>query len=157
MTVTPSGIEELTAADQAEPNESIATQIERLADLLPSQGPITAFAFLNPLQGLHNTPFIDALRQVKDIFGSEPFLLESEYRSRLADRLIDASDLQEILCEEPDSVDNHLIAQLISPTQLRMSMLLHSINPGHRTRAALGDRRDRRLHSIPPRDFAHRS
>ncbi len=51
MTVTPSGIEELTAADQAEINESIATQMKRLADLLPSQGPITAFAFLNPLQG----------------------------------------------------------------------------------------------------------
>ncbi len=127
MTVTTSRIDELTAADPAEP---IAKQVERLAELLPSQGPITAFAFLNPLQGLHNTPFIDALRQVKDIFGSEPFLLESEYRSRLAAGQIDASDLQEILAEEPDSVDNHLIAQWISPSQLRMSMLLHSINPG---------------------------
>ncbi len=130
MTVTPSGIEELTAADQTKRPEPIAKQIERLAELLPSQGPITAFAFLNPLQGLHNTPFIDALRQVKDIFGSEPFLLESEYRSRLATGQIDANDLQEILSEEPDSVDNHLIAQWISPTQLRMSMLMHSINPG---------------------------
>ncbi len=157
MTVTPSASQDPSAADQPATDQGIAGQnavaglsaepfgastipfenrpslsefVKQAAELLPSQGPITAFAFLNPLQGLHSTPFIDALRQVKGLFGSEPFLLESEYRKRLASGVIDPQDLLQTVQEETRDINASLVAQLIDLTELRMSMLLHSINPG---------------------------
>jgi len=108
----------------------IEAMIAKLAQLLPAQGPITAFAFLNPLQGMEDQPFADAIRHVNEIFGCEPFLQEGEYRERMAKGRIGRNDLVETLAEEPDAIDDRLIAGLIRRSDLRMSMLEHSINPG---------------------------
>ena len=104
--------------------------VSKLAELLPSQGPITAFAFLNPLQGMEHKPFIEVLREVNAIFGCEPFLQENAYRKKLVQGRILSNDLQEVLVEEPLATDHQKIAGLIHITDLRLSMLKHSINPG---------------------------
>jgi uncharacterized protein YbcC (UPF0753/DUF2309 family) len=114
----------------AESQESTEQLVRRLAELLPLQGPITAFAFLNPLQGMEDLPFIEALRQVSDIFGCEPFLPEGSYREKMARGRIMAEDLTEILAEEQGFDGEQKIAGLIRHTSLRLSMLQHSINPG---------------------------
>lgn len=111
-------------------DESTEQLIRRLAELLPLQGPITAFAFLNPLQGMEDQPFIEALRQVGEIFGCEPFLPEGSYREKLAQGRITIDDLNEIMAEESGFDGDHRIAGLIRHASLRMSMLQHSINPG---------------------------
>jgi len=110
--------------------ESTEHLIRRLAELLPLQGPITAFAFLNPLQGMEDQPFIEALRQVGDIFGCQPFLPEGSYREKMAQGRITVDDLNEIMAEESGFDGDHRIAGLVRHASLRMSMLQHSINPG---------------------------
>ena len=110
--------------------ESTEQLIRRLAELLPLQGPITAFAFLNPLQGMEDQPFIEALRQVGDVFGCEPFLPEGSYRDKMARGRITVDDLNEILAEESGFDGDHKIAGLVRHTNLRLSILQHSINPG---------------------------
>ena len=76
----------------------IREQLLAIAELLPLQGPITAFAFLNPLQGMEDQPFVEALRQVSQIYGCEPFLSENRYRQKMARGRITVDDLREI-CE----------------------------------------------------------
>ncbi|MCY2985652.1 MAG: DUF2309 domain-containing protein [Planctomycetota bacterium] len=104
--------------------------VGRLAELLPSQGPITAFAFLNPLQGLEGTQFLDALSQVKAVFDCEPFLEESAYREKMLDNRITEENLSQIVSEELRASDDRTVGGLVPLSQLRMSMLRHSINPG---------------------------
>ena len=50
----------------------IREQLLAIAELLPLQGPITAFAFLNPLQGMEDQPFVEALGQVSSENGARP-------------------------------------------------------------------------------------
>ncbi len=126
-TTTQPATQALSAGAAQEITEKL---VRRLAELLPLQGPITAFAFLNPLQGMEDQPFIEALRQVKDIFGCEPFLPEGSYREKMARGRITIDDLNEILGEEPGFADEHLLAGLLRCSSLRLSMLQHSITPG---------------------------
>lgn len=106
----------------------VAAEIRELAELLPLQGPITAFAFLNPLQGLEHLPVFDALRQAHEIFGCEPYLRESEYRDRVARGRITAEDVQEILQQEL-GVERRSVAGLIELHEMRMSQLLKLVYP----------------------------
>jgi len=112
---------------QSEKTEDL---IRRLAAWLPSQGPITAFAFLNPLQGMEDQPFFEALRAVKDVYGCEPFLQENAYRRMIAHGRITIGDLKDVLSEEPSTTSEQGVAALFSTVDLRLSMLRHSINPG---------------------------
>lgn len=119
MTVVPGQVHEA---------EAVAAEIRRLAELLPLQGPITAFAFLNPLQGLEHLPVFDALRQAREIFGCEPYLLESDYRARLARGRITAEDVREILQQELE-LKHQSVAGLIDLETLRMSQLVQLVYP----------------------------
>ena len=110
--------------------ESTEQLVRRLAELLPLQGPITAFAFLNPLQGMEDRPFIEALRQVGEVFGCHPFLPEASYRDKMARGRITVDGLNEILAEESGFDGDYTIGGLVRHASLRQSMLQHSINPG---------------------------
>ncbi len=120
------------AANKTDRHETAEVErlIEKLAELLPSQGPITAFAFQNPLQGLEDQPFIDVLRKVYDVYGCEPFLQEGAYRKKFADGRIPVCALNEIIAEDLRPNANDKIAGLIECSELRLSMLTNSINPG---------------------------
>lgn len=95
-------------------NAALATEIAKLAELLPLQGPITAFAFLNPLQGLENRPFVDALRHVASVYGCEPFLQESRYRQKIKRGRITVDELREVLLEEPGNHMDSLVGGLMN-------------------------------------------
>ena len=58
--------------------------IEQSGALLPAQGPITGFAFLNPLQGLEHLPFEDGMMRGARLFGCRPYLSKDFYRDKLA-------------------------------------------------------------------------
>lgn len=106
----------------------VAAEIRELAELLPLQGPITAFAFLNPLQGLEHLPVFEALRQAREIFGCEPYLQESEYRDRVARGRITVEDVQEILQQEL-GLERRSVAGLIELHDMRLSQLLKLVYP----------------------------
>ena len=130
MTATTQETSVSTSESDANTSEPTEKLIRRLAELLPLQGPITAFAFLNPLQGLEDQPFIDALRQVGEIFRCEPFLPEGSYREKMARGRITFDDLTEILAEEPGFDRERHVGGIVRCANLRLSMLQHSINPG---------------------------
>ena len=130
MTATTQGTSVSTFDSDVNTPEPTEKLIRRLAELLPLQGPITAFAFLNPLQGLEDQPFIEALRQVGEIFGCEPFLPEGSYREKMARGRITVDDLTEVLAEEPGFDGERKVAGIVRCASLRLSMLQHSINPG---------------------------
>lgn len=108
---------------------ALEKELRLLAELLPSQGPITAFAFLNPLQGMEDQPFVEALRQVPGIYGCEPFLEESRYRDKLEHGRISFGDLREVLEEEIGFQGDYQIAGIVSRLDLRLSMLQHPVTP----------------------------
>jgi uncharacterized protein len=109
----------------------IREQLLAIAELLPLQGPITAFAFLNPLQGMEDQPFVEALGQVSQIYGCEPFLSETRYRQKMARGRITVDDLREILREENPGEADVRIGGIVGLIDLRLSMLQHSVTPGN--------------------------
>lgn len=100
------------------------------AELLPLQGPITAFAFLNPLQGMEHLKFDDALRQVSRIYGCEPYLQESVYRAKFDQGRITAGDLKDVLAEDLQSTSGELLGGLATRWDIRLNMLQHPLNSG---------------------------
>jgi uncharacterized protein YbcC (UPF0753/DUF2309 family) len=105
-------------------------QIYAAAELLPAQGPITAFAFLNPLQGLESLRFDDAMRRVKAIYGCEPYLEEPRYLAKLQRGRISLKDLQIVIAEDLGAEAQRSIANLLSLEEFRMGLLTHSIHCG---------------------------
>lgn len=123
-----------SAEVSAGPVDSLATletEIFGLAALLPLQGPITAFAFLNPLEGMEDQSFVDALRQSSELFGCEPFLSEPRYRQKLARGRITVGDLKEVLLEESGFQPDDSVAGLVNRIDLRLSVLQHPVCPGN--------------------------
>ncbi len=118
-------------SDLTNEDSMIEAEIRELAELLPSQGPITAFAFLNPLQGMENQPFVAALRQVSGVYGCEPFLAENRYRQKLARGRISSDDLREVLQEEPGFQGDIKVGGLVRREDLCLSMLQFSLTPGN--------------------------
>jgi len=110
---------------------AIEAEVRRLVELLPLQGPITAFAFLNPLQGMEDQPFVDALRQVSEIYGCEPFLVETRYRDKMERGRITVEDLREVLNEDVGFDGGAVIADIVRRLDLRLSMLQNAVTPGN--------------------------
>ncbi len=105
--------------------------IEQAAELLPPQGPITAFAFLNPLQGMEHLPFDQALRMVSQVYGCEPYLEEGRYFSKLQRGRINVEELREVLAEDLAEHAEETIAGLVRRGDLRLNILQYPLRSGH--------------------------
>src|SRR5580698_9144914 len=82
-----------SARDQHPRRALLTRAIEHGGDLLPAQGPITAFVFLNTLEALEDLPFDEGVRRGARLFGCHPYMTEDRYRERLAAGRIQAGDL----------------------------------------------------------------
>jgi hypothetical protein len=76
---------------------SLSQTIDRLADLLPAQGPISIFIHHNTLHAFEELPFEEAVELAGERLGCEPFLPESRYRDKLASGRILARDVESLL------------------------------------------------------------
>ena len=97
--------------------------IERSALLLPMQGPITAFAFLNSLQALEHLPFHDGLKQGAMLYGCRPYMPEEYYRTKLAHSRKRVEELTEVLIDDLGDSADILIGFLGTRFHLRLAML----------------------------------
>lgn len=104
--------------------------IERAAALLPSQGPITAFVFLNTLQALENIPFDEGVQKGAERFGCQPYLTEDIYREKLAQDRIHLDDLALALKRDLKEDADVVIASLVTRHQLRLAMLQYPLRTG---------------------------
>lgn len=103
---------------------TIPSLIARAAELLPAQGPIGAFVFLNTLQALEGLPFDAGLRAGAALYGANAYLPEDRYREKLAQGRIQADDLTVELSHDLRGHGEDRIADLCSRFELRRAMLL---------------------------------
>jgi uncharacterized protein len=112
--------------------EQIAQACTDAAALLPRQGPITKFAFLNPLQGLEHLHFDTVMQYVGAVYNNEAYLDEGRYRQKLSRGRIVAEDLTEVLAEELGASADECVAGLTRRSELRLAMLIHPLHFGQR-------------------------
>ena len=102
---------------------TLAEMIERAALLLPTQGPITAFAFLNTLQALEHLPFHQGMKQGAMLYGCRPYMPEDYYRKKLAHSRKRVEELSEVLVEDLGDAADFLVGFLGTRYHLRLAML----------------------------------
>ncbi|MBL8890114.1 MAG: DUF2309 family protein [Planctomycetaceae bacterium] len=112
--------------------EKIVQSCKEAAELLPRQGPITKFAFLNPLQGLEQVHFDHAMEHVGEIYNNKAYLDDYRYRAMLGRGRIKESDLQDVLTEELGARATELVAGLTARMELRLATLKYPLHFGHR-------------------------
>src|SRR6266566_3646908 len=83
--------------DTIPPDHPLTPVIDRLAHLLPAQGPISIFIHHNTLHAFEDQPFETAVERAAGQLGCEPFLPESRYRDKLASGRILAGDVEALL------------------------------------------------------------
>lgn len=101
--------------------------IQRVGDLLPSQGPLAGFAFLNPLQGLEDLPFEEGMMKGARLYGCKPYLSEDVYREKLGSGRIVLDDIRAVLQKE--LLDAATVAIKPSGTryEMRLAMVQHPL------------------------------
>ncbi len=97
--------------------------IEKVATLLPAQGPLSAFVFVNTLQALEDLPFDEGLKKGAQLYGCQPYLSEDRYRQKLARGRIKTEDLISVLLEELDQLGDSAHAPL-APSGTKLDLWL---------------------------------
>ncbi len=106
---------------------ALRERINRAADYLPAQGPISVFVHHNTLHAFESQNFFDALRAASQIYGCQPLLSEDEYRSEMAAGRIAKLDIEHALIEDLGERDDELIEFLGTRFGLRYAMLENPI------------------------------
>src|SRR5438105_497557 len=88
-----------SSSDSSSPDHPLTRVIDRLAPLLPAQGPISIFIHHNTLHAFVHLPFEEAVEHAGERLGCEPFLAESRYRDKLASGRILARDVEALVHE----------------------------------------------------------
>lgn len=104
MSTTASALADISASSELPGSDAVLSKLQSMVEkagaLLPAQGPLSGFAFLNPLQGLEDLPFEEGMMKGSRLFGCRPYLSEEIYRERLATGRIVLGDLQAVLHAE---------------------------------------------------------
>ena len=82
------------------PDHSLLRTIDRLAHLLPAQGPISIFIHHNTLHAFEHLSFEEAVEHAAMRLEREPYLAESRYRDKLASGRIRPRDVEALLVEQ---------------------------------------------------------
>ncbi len=109
------------------PDDSLTHVIERLARLLPAQGPISIFIHHNTLHAFEELPFEDAVERAGILLGREPYLSEARYRDKLASGRIQPRDVEALLVEHLGASAATPVAGVGSRLDLWRALVLHGI------------------------------
>ncbi len=107
--------------------QRLRAAIARVAELLPISGPITSYAFLNPLQALEDRPFSEGIERGAELYDCQPWLPEESYRALMADGRIDAEDLGTVLYESLRDDGSVPVGSLCTRFELRAAMLKYPL------------------------------
>ncbi len=97
--------------------------IEHAAHYLPAQGPITVFIHHNTLHAFEDLQFNEAVEIGGELFGTEPYLSEEQYREELRRGRIRFSELCEELERDLGPRGHEPIGHFGSRFKLRLAML----------------------------------
>jgi uncharacterized protein YbcC (UPF0753/DUF2309 family) len=113
--------------DASSPDHPLTPVIDRLAHLLPAQGPISIFIHHNTLHAFEHLPFEAAVEDAAARLGREPFLAESRYRDKLASGRIRPRDVDALLVDHLGVSAAEDVAGVASRTDLWRAVVLHGI------------------------------
>ncbi|HEX2458932.1 MAG TPA: putative inorganic carbon transporter subunit DabA, partial [Vicinamibacterales bacterium] len=109
------------------PDHSLLRTIDRLAHLLPAQGPISIFIHHNTLHAFEHLAFEEAVEHAAMLLEREPYLAESRYRDKLASGRIRPRDVEALLVEQLGASAAEHIAVVGSRLDLWRAVVLHGI------------------------------
>jgi uncharacterized protein YbcC (UPF0753/DUF2309 family) len=113
--------------DISSPDHPLLRTIDRLAHLLPAQGPISIFIHHNTLHAFEHLPFEDAVEHAASRLRREPYLAESRYRDKLASGRIRPRDVDALLVEHLGASAAEDVAGAGSRLDLWRAVVLHGI------------------------------
>jgi uncharacterized protein len=113
--------------DDSQSSHPLGRLIDRLAPLLPAQGPISIFIHHNTLHAFEHLRFEEAVETAAERLGREPFLAESRYRDKLASGRILAKDVQALIHEQLGASGATDVAGIASRLELWRAVVLHGI------------------------------
>jgi len=113
--------------DTRYPDNPLTQAIDRLAHLLPAQGPISIFIHHNTLHAFEHLPFEEAVEHAATRLGREPYLAEPRYRDKLASGRIRPKDVEALLLEQLGARGSEDVAGLGSRLELWRAVVLHGI------------------------------
>jgi uncharacterized protein YbcC (UPF0753/DUF2309 family) len=109
------------------PAHPLARTIDRIAHLLPAQGPISIFIHHNTLHAFEHLPFEEAVEHAAVRLGREPYLPEARYRDKLASGRILARDVEALLAQQLGARGGEDIVGVASRLDLWRAVVLHGI------------------------------
>jgi uncharacterized protein len=107
--------------------ELLAKAIERGAELLPGQGPITVFIHHNTLHAFEEHPFFEGVERGSEVFGCQPYLPEERYHQEMARGRITSDDLIAALSDELGEQADRLLGFLGTRLHFRLAMLRYPL------------------------------
>lgn len=105
------------------PFERLRQTILKATELLPPQGPITAFVFDNTLRALEDLPFHQALKRGAALFGCQPYLSLTRFQSEYERGRITDADLEAVVREDLGDTAQQTLVSLCNLQELRLTML----------------------------------
>jgi uncharacterized protein YbcC (UPF0753/DUF2309 family) len=116
-----------SSREPGSPDQRLTRVIDRLAHLLPAQGPISIFIHHNTLHAFEHLPFEEAVEHAAGRLEREPYLPESRYRTKLASGRILPRDVEALLHEQLGAAGAKDLAGAGSRFQLWRAVVLHGI------------------------------
>ena len=113
--------------DISSPDHPLTRMLDRLAHLLPAQGPISIFIHHNTLHAFEHLPFEEAVEHAAIRLTREPYLAESRYRDKLASGRIRPKDVEALLVEQLGASATEDVAGVGSRIDLWRALVLHGI------------------------------
>lgn len=109
------------------PDHPLMPTIDRLAHLLPAQGPISIFIHHNTLHAFEHLPFEEAVEHAAMRLEREPYLAEPRYRDKLAFGRIRPRDVEALLVEQLGAAAAENVAGAAARLELWRAVVLHGI------------------------------
>lgn len=117
----------MSQAGETEGRSELEAVVERVAHLLPAQGPISIFIHHNTLHAFEALAFEEAVVAAGDRFGCEPFLPEDEYRVEFRRGRITDRDLDLVLRRELGPEAERPVVGTVTRLELRRRVARHGI------------------------------
>jgi uncharacterized protein len=136
-------------SDSTDAIEHLRHTLEHAAHLLPMQGPIGVFIHHNTLHAFQHLPFERAVVEAAQLFGTEPYMREEQFREQFHRGRILSEDLDAVLGREA----NDPVLASLDRRLLRRTMLAPGVREFHRSTIRWELDEGRLLHSEEDRSL----
>src|SRR5690242_4612360 len=114
-------------SEVSSPDHALTRMLDRLAPLLPAQGPISIFIHHNTLHAFEGLPFEEAVERAARRLHREPYLSEARYREKhAAGRILDA-DLDAVIADALGATASDEVVSGVSRADVWRAVVRHGL------------------------------